>query len=121
MTKDFGQEFIQNLDDYFNHDLVPPVIRKVAIQDELVERMQDAKINKWYRDSIKALCLHDSNLQNNILTGDYSLPYVLFVSDDELKEIIPSDNRHFDRSKETLKKNLERLNVTICSAPKNYP
>lgn len=118
MTNDFSSNFVKCLDDYFNKDIVP-TIRKVGIQEDLEDWLSKVRIHKRLRIYIKQLCKHIPELREYILNFDSTTPYVLEVSDEELKMIIPSSNGNFSRSKNRLIDALRRFNVALNISSEN--
>lgn len=119
MTDDFPDEFKKNLDNYFNRDQLPEVIQKST--EELDDRLQGRHLYPVTKERIKILCATHPELKNHILNPDNDSTLELYVTDEELKEILSYEGRHFDRSKRDFGKALKHINVNLNSAPNLCP
>ena len=120
MTNDFSDDFIGQLDNYFNNDLLPED-RKKSIEEDLDDRLQGVHLYKMTKDRIKILCATHPELRNHILDPDKNTILELYVTDEELKEILSYEGRHFTRAKEVFGNALRHVNVRLNSAPNLCP
>lgn len=120
MTDDFSDDFIGQLDDYFNNDRLPKE-RKKSTEEDLDDSLQGVHLYKVMKDRIKILCATHPELRNHILDPDKDTALELYVTDEELKEILSYEGRHFTRAKKDFGKALRRVNVRLNSAPNLCP
>lgn len=120
MTDDFSDDFIRQLKDYFNKDRLPED-RKKSIKEDLDDRLQGVHLYKMMKDRIKILCATHPELRNHVLDPDKDTTLELYVSDEELKEILSYEGRHFTRAKKDFSRALRHVNVRLNSAPNLCP
>ena len=120
MTDDFSDDFIGQLDDYFNNDRVPEDRRIIEV-DELEDRLKDAHLNKISRKHIKLLCATHPELRNHILDPDKNTALELYATEEELGEILPHEGDHLRRAIDGFKPKLKHINVELILPPKLCP
>lgn len=120
MTNDFSDDFIGQLDNYFNNDLLPEDRRIIEV-DELEDSLKDAHLNKISRKHIKLLCATHPELRNHILDPDKNTALELYATEEELGEILPHEGDHLRRAIDGFKPKLKHINVELILPPKLCP